>query len=176
MKTASIERADFEAAVLPHLGAAYNLARWLLRDEHDAKDVVQDAYLRAFRFFDGFRGGDSRSWLLMIVRNACYTWLRNARPGELQVSFDEEVHRREDSGSGPEGEMLRHANTQSLKDGLERLPVGLREAIVLRELEGLSYAEIATVADIPIGTVMSRLSRSRKRLRELLCANDGKKG
>jgi len=160
--------------VLPHLGAAYNLARWILRDEHDAKDVVQDAYLKAFRFFDGFRGGDSRGWLLTIVRNACYTWLRKARPDELAVPFDEEFHGREDSGGTPETEMLRSANAQSLKDALERLPVGLREAIVLRELEGLSYAEIAAVADIPIGTVMSRLSRSRKRLREFLRASNGK--
>jgi len=168
------QRADFEATVLPHLDAAYNLARWLLRDEHDAKDVVQDAYLRAFRFFDSFRGGDSRGWLLTIVRNACYTWLRRARPDELQVSFDEESHGREGGGSNPEVDLLRNADAQSLKNALERLPVGLREAIVLRELEGLSYAEIAAVADIPIGTVMSRLSRSRKRLQESLRASNGK--
>jgi RNA polymerase sigma-70 factor, ECF subfamily len=168
------QRADFEASVLPHLDAAYNLARWLLRDEHDAKDVVQDAYLRAFRFFDSFRGGDSRSWLLTIVRNACYTWLRKARPDEPRVSFDEESHSREGGGSNPEVDLLRNADAQSLKNALERLPVGLREAIVLRELEGLSYAEIAAVADIPIGTVMSRLSRSRKRLQESLRASNGK--
>jgi RNA polymerase sigma-70 factor (ECF subfamily) len=175
---ASIERrqstADFEATVLPHLNAAHNLARWLLRDENDAKDVVQDAYLRAFRFFDSFRGGDSRGWLLTIVRNACYDWLRKARPDELRVSFDEESHGREGSGSSPEVDLLRRANAQSLKGALERLPVGLREAIVLRELEGLSYAEIAAVADIPIGTVMSRLSRSRKRLQESLRVCEGK--
>jgi RNA polymerase sigma factor (sigma-70 family) len=168
------QRADFEASVLPHLDAAYNLARWLLRDEHDAKDVVQDAYLRAFRFFDSFRGGDSRSWLLTIVRNACYTWLRKARPDELQVSFDEESHGREGGGSSPEENLLRNANARSLKDALERLPVPLREAIVLRELEGLSYGEIAVVADIPIGTVMSRLSRSRKRLQHSLRVSTGK--
>jgi RNA polymerase sigma factor (sigma-70 family) len=168
------QRADFEAAVLPHLDVAYNLARWLLRDANDAKDVVQDAYLRAIRFFDSFRGGDSRSWLLTIVRNACYTWLRKARPDELQVSFDEESHSREGGGSNPEVDLLRNADAQSLKNALERLPVGLREAIVLRELEGLSYAEIAAVADIPIGTVMSRLSRSRKRLQESLRVSSGK--
>jgi RNA polymerase sigma-70 factor (ECF subfamily) len=175
---ASIERrhasADFEATVLPHLDAAHNLARWLLRDEDDAQDVVQDAYLRAFRFFNSFRGGDSRGWLLTIVRNACYTWLRKARPEELQVSFDEESHGREGGGRSPEANVLRSANAQSLKDALERLPVGLREVIVLRELEGLSYAEIAAVADIPVGTVMSRLSRSRKRLQESLRAREGK--
>lgn len=165
-------RVEFERIVLPHLDAAYNLARWLLRNEDDAEDVVQDAYLKAFRFYDGFRGGNSRSWLLTIVRNACYTWLRQARPDEVTVPFDEDVHGR-DSGGGPEADVLRSANAQSLKDALERLPIGLREAIVLRELEGLSYAEIAAVADIPIGTVMSRLSRSRKRLRECLSARAG---
>jgi len=168
------QRADFEAIVLPHLDAAYNLARWLLRDEHDAKDAVQDAYLRAFRFFDSFRGGDSRGWLLTIVRNACYTWLRKARPDDLQVTFDDESHGAEGGGSSPEVDLLRNADAQSLKDALERLPVGLREAIVLRELEGLSYAEIAAVADIPIGTVMSRLSRGRRRLQESLRVGDGK--
>ena len=175
MERASGERADFETAVLPHLGAAYNLARWLLRDEHDAKDVVQDAYLKAFRCFDGFRGGDGRVWLFAIVRNTCYTWLRKARPGELTVPFDEEFHGSDDdTARGPEAEMLRNANAASLKHAVERLPVALREAIVLRELEGLSYAEIAAVADIPIGTVMSRLSRSRERLRQSLGSSNGK--
>jgi len=170
--TPPVARTAFEASVLPHLDAAYNLARWLLRNEDDAEDVVQDSYIKAFRFYDGFRGGNSRSWLLTIVRNACYTWLRQARPEDVTVPFDEDVHGR-DSGGGPEADVLRSANAQSLKDALERLPIGLREAIVLRELEGLSYAEIAAVADIPIGTVMSRLSRSRKRLREFLSARAG---
>ena len=175
MEGAPVERVDFETAVLPHLGAAYNLARWLLRDEHDAKDIVQDAYLKAFRCFEGFRGGDGRAWLLAIVRNTCYTWLRKARPGELTVPFDEEFHGRDDdTASGPEAEMLRNANAESLKHALERLPIALREAIVLRELEGLSYAEIAVVADVPIGTVMSRLSRTRERLRQSLRSSNGK--
>ena len=164
---------DFEAAVLPHLNAAYNLARWLMRDEHDADDVVQDAYLRALRFFGGFRGGDARGWLLAIVRNACYSRLRKTRPDELRVTFDEESHGREGSG-GPEADLLRSANARSLQQALEQLPVGLREAIVLRELEGLSYAQIAAVADVPIGTVMSRLSRGRQRLQQFLGADRGK--
>jgi len=162
------KRAEFEAAVLPHLDAAYNLARWLLRSEHEAEDVVQEAYVRALRFFGGFRGGDSRGWLLTIVRNVSYTWLRKRRPDELSLSLDEELHGREDGARDPEGEVLRKADVRSVKQALETLPLELREVIVLRELEGLSYAEIASVAEIPLGTVMSRLSRARSRLRDLL--------
>jgi RNA polymerase sigma-70 factor (ECF subfamily) len=154
--------------VLPHLDAAYNLARWLVRNEHDAEDVVQEAVLKALRFFAGFRGGDARGWLLTIVRNACYTWLRKRRPADLADSLDEERHGREDGGPSPEAEVLRQAVGRSLRDALESLPLGLREAIVLRELEGLSYAQIASVAEIPIGTVMSRLSRARRRLQHVL--------
>jgi RNA polymerase sigma factor (sigma-70 family) len=168
------QRAVFEASVLSHLDAAYNLARWLVRDEDDAKDVVQEAYLRAFRGFGSFRGGDSRSWRLTIVRNASYTWLRRARPEELQVSFDEEFHGCEGGSTNSEENVLRNADALSLRDALERLPLALREAIVLRELEGLSYGEIAVLADIPIGTVMSQLSRSRKRLQGFIAS--GKEG
>ena len=162
------KRAEFEAAVLPHLDAAYNLARWLLRSEHEAEDVVQEAYIRALRFFGGFRGGDSRGWLLTIVRNVSYTWLRKRRPDELNLSLDEEFHGREGGALDPEGEVLRKAEVRSVKQALETLPLELREVIVLRELEGFSYAEIASVAEIPLGTVMSRLSRARSRLRDLL--------
>jgi RNA polymerase sigma factor (sigma-70 family) len=162
------KRAEFEAAVLPHLDAAYNLARWLLRSEHEAEDVVQEAYVRALRFFGGFRGGDSRGWLLTIVRNVSYTWLRKRRPDELNLSLDEELHGREEGARDPEGEVLRKAEVRSVKQALETLPLELREVIVLRELEGFSYAEIASVAEIPLGTVMSRLSRARSRLRDLL--------
>jgi len=149
--------------VLPHLDAAYNLARWLVRDDQDAKDVVQDATLKALRFFGGFRGGDPRAWLLTIVRNASYTWLGRKRPEEL-VALDEDVQDAQRATTTPETEALRRASGRALTRAIESLPVVLREAIVLRELEGLSYAEIAAVAEIPVGTVMSRLARARRRL------------
>ncbi len=160
--------ARFEQAVLPHLAAAYNLARWLTRDEHDAADVVQDAYVRALTFFDSFRGGDSRAWLLTIVRHTCYNWLQRNRRHERATEFDEEVHSGEREASNPETLLLEGANQHMLREALEALPVALREVIVLRELEGLSYKEIAAIADLPLGTVMSRLARARKRLQTWL--------
>ena len=165
----------FEDVVLPHLDAAHNLARWLVRNDHDAADVVQNATVKALRFFGGFRGGDARAWLLTIVRNASYTWLRRAKPGDVAVPFDEEIHDDDTEASNPESRALRQASGRSIQQALEDLPVGLREAIVLRELEGLSYAEIAEVAEIPIGTVMSRLSRARRRLQQALGEADGRK-
>ena len=158
----------FEQSILPHLAAAYNLARWLTRNSHDAEDVVQEAYLRAFRFFSGFRGGDSRSWLLTIVRNTCYTWMQQNRSSELTIDFDAETERLESKDYNPEMKLLKTVDSQLLKHALEGLPVELRETLVLRELEGLSYKEIADIADIPIGTVMSRLARARKRLQQCL--------
>jgi RNA polymerase sigma-70 factor (ECF subfamily) len=154
----------FEHVVLPHLGAAYNLARWLTRNDQDAEDVVQEACLRAFRFVGGFYGGDSRAWLLTIVRNTCYTWLRHNRVYELTTPFDEAIHDVECDALNPETLLLHNADQQLLKQALEELPVEFREVVVLRELEGLSYKEIGVIADIPLGTVMSRLARARKRL------------
>jgi RNA polymerase sigma-70 factor, ECF subfamily len=167
---------DFERAVLPHLDAAYNLARWLVREPHDAEDVVQEATLRALRFFGGFRGGDPRAWLLAIVRNASYTWLSRKRPAELEVPLDDEVEDAAASSATPETDALRRSTGRSLQQALESLPIALREAIVLRELEGLSYAEIAAVAEIPLGTVMSRLSRARRRLQQALGGPDDEGG
>lgn len=159
-------RIDFEAAVLPHLDAAYNLARWLTRNDSDAEDVVQESYLRAFKAFDGFRGGDSRAWMLKIVRNTGYTWLQRNRSRELTTEFDESVHRVENNN--PETTLIEQADVELLKKRLEELPVEFREVVILRELEGMSYREIAAVAGVPLGTVMSRLSRARERLQACL--------
>jgi RNA polymerase sigma-70 factor (ECF subfamily) len=154
--------ASFEKAVLPHLDAAYNLARWLTRNDADADDVVQEATLRAFKFFGGYHGGDGRAWLLTIVRNTCYTWLRQNRGHEPVTDFDEEKHGGD--SVNPETILLGNVDRQMLKQALEELPPEFREVIILRELEGLSYKEIAGIANVPVGTVMSRLARGRKRL------------
>jgi RNA polymerase sigma factor (sigma-70 family) len=160
--------ARFEMTVLPHLDAAYNLARWLTRNEQDAEDMVQEACLRAFKFFGGFHGADSRAWLLAIVRNTCYTWLRQNRAHELSAPFDEEIHNDRCEELNPETLMQRSVEGQLLQQALADLPLEFREVMVLRELEGLSYKEIANIANIPIGTVMSRLARARRRLQQRL--------
>lgn len=168
--------ARFEKSVLPHLDAAYNLARWLTRNDQDAQDVVQEAYLRALRYFDGFRGADSRAWLLAIVRNAGYTWLQKNRPGEIvalddagAISADmESAGHAAPAESNPEVIVLQSVNRKIVNQALEELPVGYREVLVMRELEDLSYKEIAAIAGVPIGTVMSRLARGRGLLRKLL--------
>ena len=164
----------FEEAVLPHLDAGCNLARWLTRNDTDADDVVQEAYLRAFKFFGGFHGADGRSWLLAIVRNTCYTWMQHNRSPELTISLDDDLHEIESKDLNPEALLLQSAESQAVRQALEELPVEFREVIVLRELEGLSYKQIADVADIPMGTVMSRLARARKRLQQIL-TNHGNK-
>jgi RNA polymerase sigma-70 factor (ECF subfamily) len=158
------ERKRFDECVLPHLDAGYNLARYLLRDPHEAEEAVQDAFLRAIGHFDGFRGADGRAWLLSIVRNTCFTQFRRRRSGGEKVEFDEELHSVDDDISEPEADFTRSIATQSVREGLGRLSVEFREALVLRELEGLSYKEIAEVAGVPIGTVMSRLARGRRQL------------
>lgn len=167
-------RALFEQAVLPHLDSAYNLARWLTRNEQDAEDLVQEAYLRAFKFFDSFHGTDSRPWLLTIVRNTYYTWLQQKRVYEFVTPFDDELYTTGDESSDPEELMLRLADTELLRRALEELPGEFREAVVLRELEGLSYKEIAGITHVPLGTVMSRLARARKRLQQYLIGQKAK--
>jgi RNA polymerase sigma-70 factor, ECF subfamily len=160
----------FNAAVAPHLRAAYGLARWLLGNDHDAEDAAQDAYVRAFRHFDGWNGTNPRAWLLTIVRRCCYTFLERTRPADV-AAFDEEAHPDvPGQPDDPERAALRADDARLLNRAVAALPVEFREAFVLRELEGLSYREIADVAGIPIGTVMSRLSRARAELQRALRA------
>ena len=163
----------FEQVVLPHLPAAYNLARWLVRSDQDAEDVVQEAYLRAFKFFDGYRGGESRSWLLTIVRNSCYSWLQRNRARELTDPIDDSHEEALIDFANPELRLLRQADAQMVHEALAGLPLEFREVMVMREMEELSYKEIAAIADLPIGTVMSRLARGRKRLYSLLAIRMG---
>ena len=158
------ERERFERTVLPHLDAAYNLARWLTRNDHDADDVLQDAMLRAYRHFAGLRG-EPRPWLLAVVRNACWSWLQANRPAEVEPLGDELA---DDSIPGPEAALARTLDRRLLNEAIAALPVQFREVLVLRELEDLSYRDIARVAGIPIGTVMSRLARARRLLTESL--------
>jgi len=166
------DRLRFEQLVLPHIDAAFNLARWLLRRREDAEEVAQEALLRACRFFRGFHGGDARAWLLRIVRNTCYSWLEKNRPRELMVEFDEELHPR--PIATPESIAIADEDRERLSRALESLPPRVREILVLRELEGCSYKEIAAVMSIPIGTVMSSLSRARRQLFSALTSSNHK--
>src|SRR5713226_8481793 len=159
---------NFEQDVLPHFDAAYNLARWLTRNEQDAEDVVQEAYLRAFRFFAGFRGGDARAWLMKIVRNTCYTWLHANRPLQDATEFDENLFPPDSLALNPEEVVLQNDSGTLVRKALEKLAPNYREVLVLRELEGMSYREIADITGMPVGTVMSSLSRARGRLRQAL--------
>jgi RNA polymerase sigma-70 factor (ECF subfamily) len=158
----SQDQMRFETLVLPHLDAAHNLARWLLRGGADAEDVTQEAMLRAHRFFGGFQGRDVRAWLLQIVRNTCFSWMEKNRRGKDMTEFDEALHG--PPGPTPEALAIAADSRGRLTHALEALPPRFREVIVLRELEGCSYKEIATIASIPIGTVMSTLSRARRQL------------
>jgi len=153
----------FDAAILPHVGSGYNLARWLTGNDADAEDVAQEAALRAWRFFDGYRGGNARAWFLTIVRRTAMTWL-SRRGRENSDEFDETIHTDLDETPDPERLAIEQAGVDRVRGALAALPAPLREVVVLREQEGLSYKEIAGVAAIPIGTVMSRLARARSRL------------
>jgi RNA polymerase sigma-70 factor (ECF subfamily) len=152
--------------LLSHLDAAYNLARWLVRDDDEAEDVVQEAYLRAFRYSGGFRGGDARAWLLTIVRNTSYRWLRTTRAYEPVVQFDEEVHSGGSGTSNPEELVLQNSDRRLVEKALSELPGRFREILILREIEGFSYKQIADIVGIPMGTVMSTLSRARAKFRD----------
>jgi RNA polymerase sigma-70 factor (ECF subfamily) len=156
------------ALLVTHWEAAYNLARWLMRNENDAEDLVQEAYLRAFSHFAGFRGGDGRAWLLTIVRNSCYDRLKQKGASGQNTDFDEAVHSAGRQTPNPEKALLLAERTELVRESLAELPAEYREVLVLRELEQLSYREIADIAGIPLGTVMSRLSRARRRLQSLL--------
>jgi RNA polymerase sigma-70 factor (ECF subfamily) len=156
------DRVRFEQLVLPHVDAAFNLARWLLRRRADAEDAAQEALLRACRYFPGFHGGDSRAWVLQIVRNTCYTWLEKNRPTGLAVEFNEEFHQQ--NHATPERLAISGDDRERLTRALEALPPRFREVLILRELEGCSYKEIAAITSIPIGTVMSSLARARRQL------------
>jgi RNA polymerase sigma-70 factor (ECF subfamily) len=159
---------DFEQTVFPHLNAAYNLARWLLKNNQDAEDVVHDSFLRASRYFASFHGGDARPWLLGIVRNTCLTWLRNQKSS---VPLSDEVDRPDSGRKNPEQELLMKENLSSLRSCIDMLPVEYREALVLREIEEFSYQQITEATGVPPGTVMSRLNRARKRLMQCLSKN-----
>jgi RNA polymerase sigma-70 factor (ECF subfamily) len=159
---------QFAGTLLPHLDAAYNLARWLTGNDHDAEDVVQEAFLRALRFFTGFRGGDGRTWLLAVVRNTCFTWLKRNRPRADVIPFTDALQVPAGPTFDPTVRLHANADRAELRRALESLPLEFREAVVLRELEGLSYKEIATVTSAPLGTVMSRLARGRDLLRRVL--------
>ena len=158
--------AHLDATVLPHLDAAYNLARWLVRHPQDAEDVVQEACLRAVRFAGGYREENPRAWFLRIVRNTAYSFLERNHPAELVEPFDETLHVSQDPGA--EAALLRACENQALQVALEELPVRFREALILRELEGLSYRQISEIMEIPMGTVMSSLARARAQLRRIL--------
>ncbi len=159
----------FEETVLPHMNAAYNVARWLVRDDQDAQDLVQESYLRAFRFFDSYRGGDAKAWLLTIVRNTCATW-RRREGATAAVPFDEAAHSPGSAQPTIEQTLVEGTKAQSLRSCIEALPAAYREVLVMRELEEMSYRQISEVSGIPVGTVMSRLSRARQRLEQCVAA------
>ena len=172
------KRARFERLVLPHMDAAFSLARWLTRDTAQAEEAMQESFLRAFRYFGAFRGEDARPWLLGIVRNSCYTILQRENEAAASAEFDEDLHGEESAAPGallrfpvdPEAAAIERAERELVRRCLRDLPPEYREAVVLRELHGCSYREIAHIAEVPLGTVMSRLARGRKLLQRALAA------
>ena len=170
------ETTDFEKTILPHFDAAYNLARWLTGNEHDARDMVQESCLRAFKFFGGFRGGDARAWLLTIVRNTVYSWLQRHQKGEHILQPEEEMEKFEDVSVNPEQLLARSANIEAVRAAIAELSPEYREAVVLREMENYSYKEIADITGVQIGTVMSRLARGRRQLQRILVQSENTSG
>ena len=164
------ERSElFEQTVLPHLDSAYNLARWLAGNDHDAQDIAQEASLRAFKYFGSFRGDNPRAWLLSIVRNSFHTWLRKNRP-EKTVEMTDDTLDIEDPSAGVEAVNPQFADADAVRRAISGLPLEFREIVILREMEGFSYKEIAELTEVPMGTVMSRLARARKLLQKSLTA------
>jgi RNA polymerase sigma factor (sigma-70 family) len=163
---------SFEEVVLPHLDAAFNYARWLTKNEADAEDVVQDAYVRALRFFSSLRGEDARAWLLTIVRNTWYGRFPRRAGGAVMTVVEEDADNRADGSLDPEAQLIQQQTVEHVRRALETLPTDFREVLVLRELEGLSYKEIAAIIGIPLGTVMSRLARARERLADVLATGE----
>jgi RNA polymerase sigma factor (sigma-70 family) len=165
---------SFEEVLLPHLDAAFNYARWLTKNDADAEDVVQDAYVRALRFFSSLRGEDARAWLLTIVRNTWYGRFprRAGSVGMTVADADADADNRADASLDPEAQMIQQQTVEQVRRALETLPTDFLEVLVLRELEGLSYKEIAAIVGIPLGTVMSRIARGRERLAGVLAINE----
>ena len=168
------ELTSFDAIMLPHLDAAHNLAKWLVRNDQDAQDVVQEAYLRAFKSFGGFHGGNGRAWLLTIVRNTSYTLLKKNRAVDFTTTFDEEIHVAGHESVSPAAILEHIEDAELIKEAMDQLPPEFREIVALRHQEGLSYKEIAEIAQIPPGTVMSRLARARAKLKEYLATRMSK--
>jgi RNA polymerase sigma factor (sigma-70 family) len=179
MKDERLKARRFEQIVMPHLDSAYNLARWLTRNDADAHDVVQEACLRAFKYFDGFDGQFANAWLLKIVRNTCFTWMKQNRPTEEAMALDdnlEEIDSNESAmqvnawglGRSPESQLSDHRAASRINELIARLPAAYREIIILREMDEMSYREISEIVGVPIGTVMSRLSRGRQILQSTL--------
>jgi RNA polymerase sigma-70 factor, ECF subfamily len=168
-----VELTSFEETMLPHLDAAHNLARWLLRNEQDAQDVVQEAYLRAFKSFDGFHGSNGGAWLLTIVRNTSYTFLKKNKAVDLTTPFDDEIHAIGHEPASP-ATILEHVeDTELMRNAIDKLPAEFQEILILRHQEGLTYKEISDIAQLAPGTVMSRLARARAKLREYFAAEIG---
>lgn len=166
--TSQEKRCRFEEQISPHLKSAYNLAKWLTRSHEDAEDIVQEAFLRAFSAFEGFRGEDAKPWLLTIVRNTSMTMLKRNRNTGATIGFEEALEDPSERSPDPEEMLMISCDREQVRKALEQLPSEFREAVVLREMEGLSYKEISTIIGVPLGTVMSRLSRGRDWLRRIL--------